>query len=132
MRQAGDFFAEYDAIAADVGGTDLEQIVEAARDHMAFLDLGNLPHRDVELLERLLARVRQFHFGEGDMVEPDLGGIDDPAETDDQSAVDEALHALLARGFRQPDLQREFGKGDAPVAAQNREDLAIKLIQFDC
>ena len=50
VRQAGDFFAEHDAIAADVGGADLEQIVEAARDHVALLDLGDGAHRGVELL----------------------------------------------------------------------------------
>src|SRR3546814_2453207 len=39
VRQARNLFAQHDAIAADVGGADLEQIVEAARDHVAFLDL---------------------------------------------------------------------------------------------
>src|SRR3546814_11344527 len=84
------------------------------------------------LFRSLLARVRQLDLGEGDMVEPDLGRIDDGAKTDDQPVVDEAFHALLARRFRQADLQRQLGEGDAAVAAQNREDSAIELIQFDC
>src|SRR3546814_4524466 len=64
VRQARYFLAEHDAIAADVGGADLEQIIEAARDHMAFLDLWNLAHRVVELPQGLLARVRQLDLGE--------------------------------------------------------------------
>src|SRR3546814_19401432 len=91
VRQARYFLAEHDAIAADVGGADLEQIVEAARDHMAFLDLGNLAHRVVELPQGLLARVRQLDLGEGDMVEPDLGRIDDGAKNDDPPVFDEAV-----------------------------------------
>src|SRR3546814_1322639 len=78
------------------------------------------------LFRSLLARVRQLDLGEGDMVEPDLGRIDDGAKTDDQPVVDEAFHALLARRFRQADLQRQLGEGDAAVAAQNREDSAIE------
>src|SRR3546814_10151487 len=97
---------------------------------MACLSLGNLAHRGVELPQGLLARCRQLDLGEGYMVEPDLGRIDDGAKTDDQPVVDEAFHALLARRFRQADLQRQLGEGDAAVAAQNREDSAIELIQF--
>ena len=65
------------------------------------------------------------------MVEADPGGIDNRAKARDQPAVDQTLDPLLAWRFRQADLQREFGEGDPPVAAQNRQDLAIKVIQFD-
>src|SRR3546814_6582356 len=58
VRQSRYLLAEHDAIAPDVGGADLEQIVEAARDHVAFLDLGQAADRGVELAQRLLARVR--------------------------------------------------------------------------
>src|SRR3546814_9701866 len=52
VRQARYLLAEHDAIAPDVGGADLEQIVEAARDHVAFLDLGQAADRGVELAQR--------------------------------------------------------------------------------
>src|SRR3546814_9092414 len=94
---------------------------------MAFLDLWNLAHRVVELPQGLRARVGQLDLGEGDMVEPDLGRIDDGAKTDDQPAVDEAFHALLARRFRQADLQRQLGEGDAAVAAQRSEEHTSEL-----
>src|SRR3546814_20504016 len=77
----------------------LQEIVEAARDHVAFLDLGNLADGVVELPQGLLARVGQLDLGEGDMDDPALGRVDDGTNTDDQPAVDKALHALLARRF---------------------------------
>src|SRR3546814_20302936 len=98
---------------------------------MASLDLGNLAHRVVELPQGLLARVRQLDLGEGDMVEPDLGRIDDGAKTDDQPVVDQAYHALMARRFRPADLQHQPGEGDTAAAAQNREHSASDLIPFN-
>src|SRR3546814_17373260 len=110
----------------------LQEIVEAARDHVAFLDLGNLADGVVELPQGLLARVGQLDLGEGDMVEPDLGRVDDGTKADDQPAVDKALHALLARRFRPADLQRERGEGDAAVAAQNSAESTIDIVQHTC
>src|SRR3546814_1263546 len=91
-----------DLIAADVGGADLEQIVEAARDHVAFLDLRQAAHRGVELAQRVLARVRQLDLSKGDMIETDLGRVDDRAESDDQSAFLHPFDALLARCLDRP------------------------------
>src|SRR3546814_8196613 len=120
-----------DLIAADVGGADLEQIVEAARDHVAFLDLRQAAHRGVELAQRVLARVRQLDLGKGDMIETDLGRVDDRAESDDQSAFLHPFDALLARCLGQADLLRERGEGDAAILPEDGEKLAIELVQID-
>src|SRR3546814_3867479 len=85
----------------------------------------------VELAQRVLARVRQLDLGKGDMIETDLGRVDDRAESDDQSAFLHPFDALLARCLGQADLLRERGEGDAAILPEDGEKLAIELVQIE-
>ncbi|CDO36179.1 hypothetical protein SPHV1_230118 [Novosphingobium sp. KN65.2] len=131
VGQAGDLFAQHDAVATDVGRAHLEQIVEAAGDHVAFLDFRQAPHRRVELAQGLLARVGQFYFGEGDMIEAEAGRIDDGTKAPDHARIQQAAQANLARRLADADFPREVGHSHAPVFPQSCDDFSIDYIQID-
>ncbi len=131
MRQAGDLLAQYGAVAADVSGADLEEIVEVGRQHVAFLDFGNAAHRAVEVPQRRLACVGEADFDESDMVQPEARRIDNGAKAPDHPAVDQLAHPRLAGRFRHARALGEIGDGDPAVFAQNGDDLAVHLVQID-
>ena len=131
MRQARDLFAQHGAVAADVGGADFQEVVEAAGDHVAFLDLGDAQDAGVEFGEGLVAGVGQFHFGECDVVHAEARVIDLGGEAADYAAFDQPLEADLAGGLGQADLFGKRGDGNAAVGLQDLEDLAIVIVQID-
>jgi len=94
-------------------------------------DCIGLLRRNIGVLQCRLARVGKLHLGEGDMIEPQLRGIDDRAKPHDDAAFDEPFHPLLARRLGQADLLGEFGEGDPPILAQHGEDLPVEFIQID-
>jgi len=131
VGQAGDLLAENDAIVADVGGADLEQIVEAARDHVAFLDFGDAADGGVEFIERGLARIGQLDLGEGDVIETELGRIGHGAKAEDHAALDQPPQPHLAWRLGEADAPGKIGDGDTSIVREHGDDLAIEHIQID-
>ncbi|VVT14427.1 conserved hypothetical protein [Sphingomonas aurantiaca] len=128
MRQARYPLAQHLAVAADIGRTHLEQIIEAAGDHVALLDLADRQHRAAERVERGLARVGQLHLGERDVVEPEHHRIEHRAETPNIAIVEQTFQSDLARRLRQADAPRELGHRHPAVVAQQVDDTAIELV----
>jgi hypothetical protein len=62
MGQGGNRLTQQAAIGGDVLSADLQQIVKAARDHVAFLNPGHCAHGGVEIGQRGVAGVRKLHL----------------------------------------------------------------------
>src|SRR5690606_32295956 len=117
-------------IGGDVLGADLEQIVEAGRDHMRLFDLGQGAHRLVEGFERRLAGVAETHFDESDMGQAQPAGIDDGAISQDIAAVLKPLDANLAGGFGEIYPATQLRNADATIAGKFIEDAEVDLVEL--
>ena len=129
MRKARYLFAKHEAVAADVGGADFQQIVETARDHMAFLHLGNAAHSSIEFAQGIFPRVRQLHFGEGDMVQPHFCRIQDSMKALDHAGIDQSAHPNLARRLGETDT---LGERNETIAAKYEKNFPkLELVTID-
>ena len=97
---------------------------------MAFLHFLDPANRSVEGDERGLLGIGQFHFREGDMVEPELLRVQHGAETIDVTVVDQTLQAQRAGRLRKTDDLGHFRDGNPRVFNEKIEDLAIYRVYF--
>ena len=87
-----------------IGGRGI--LVEARRDHVALLDLGDLEHRQIEGVERGGAGVIELDLNEGDMAFAGLLAVDDGGVAADVTFVLEPADARLDRRLGETDPGR--------------------------
>ena len=130
MGQAADLLTQHIAVALDVRGADLQQVVEPAGDHVTLLHLGYGAHGGVEGGQGGLAGVGELHLGEGDVVQPQLDRVDHGAEAANIAELDQPLHPHLGRGLRQTDLQGQVGHRHPAVRAQGLDDQMVEPVDL--
>ncbi len=130
MRQRRKPFGQDPTVALDIGGAHLEQIVEAAGDHVAGFDLGNRLHRAVERGERGLAGVGQPDLDKGDMGEPELDRVEQRAIAGDDALCLQPLQPRLGRGLRQADAAGKLGDRHPAIARQQVQNRPVERVQI--
>lgn len=130
MRKTGYLLAQNLPICTDVRSADLEQVVEAACDHMAFLYLRDAQYRVPELVKRFLARVAQLNFGKRDVTDAQLRWIGHRAKAANIALINQAPEADLTRCLRQAYAACKLCDCHAAIGAQLRDDLAVDLVEL--
>eukprot|EP01037_Dinobryon_pediforme_P005558 gene5558-5613_t len=105
---AGQGLAEEASVGGHVGDADLQQIVETAGDHVAFLDFGNGADGLAELVEVFGGDAVERDFDEGGKSEADFGGVEKGGVAGDDASGFEVAHPFGAGGAAEPDVT---GKG---------------------
>ena len=128
--QARDLVAEHAPILFHVLHARLQQVVEAARHHVALDDLVDGLHGVLEALEHVRVRVVERDLREREQLQ-----AEPPRAQAREVAFDEAValqppDALDARRQRQIDGARELRDGQPAVGLQQRQDLAIHPVQL--
>ena len=110
--------AEEAAIGGHVGDAGLDQIIEAARHHVAFEHLRRPLHGGGEFLEHVRRRLVEGDLDEDQELEPEPVRIEPRAEAGDVALPLQALHPLAGGGGRQADLFGQLHGGDAAIGLE--------------
>ena len=117
-------------IGGHVAHADLEQIVEAAGDHVTFLDLRDAEHRLAELFERVLGRAVDPDFDEHQKTEIEPLGVEIGRVAGDDSGRFQCANPFRARRRAQTDGLRQRDVGEPPVALQRVENRDVDGVRF--
>src|SRR5580765_6275392 len=114
----------------DAAGHELEEVVVAPADEVAFDHLVHLPDAGLESREVLHVVVAQRDLGEDRDGLAELRDVDMRVVPDDVPRLLKALHADEAGAWREAHGLRQLDVRDAPVALQVRQDVDIDAIEL--
>ena len=129
--QRGDAIAENSAIGFHVRDTKLDQVVEAARHHVALLHLAEPGHGLLETVEDVGGGPVQADFDERQQMRAELVRVEVRRIAADVAEPFQATHALDARRGTQVDAPRQFGEGNPPVVLEDLENPVVQAIHLD-
>lgn len=135
MRDVGqgrDTLAHYTPVGRDIAGAHLQEIIEAAGNHVALLDLRNGEYSLVEVVERGRPCVGQRDLNESNVAFTHFLTVDYRTVTAYVTLGFEIAEPGLNRGFRQPDFLGEGGEGKPAVPLKLRKDGFIEAVQLIC
>src|SRR5262249_48119591 len=107
----------------------LEQVIEAAADHVALLYLRHADGGFPEALERVRVGSVEGHFYEREQAQAQQLRVELRYITFDVAAFFEAADALQARRRAQVHTAGELDVRDAPVPLQDFQDLPVDHVQ---
>ncbi len=130
MWQLQQDVAEQLAVRSHLRNPRLDQVIEVARDQVAFQYVRQFQHRAAELFEGIPRLVVQAYLDEHQQaalevlrVEPGVVAHDDPFAL-------QAPDPFGAGCGRQADLFAQFSERDSSICLQDPQDVAVDLIQF--
>ena len=128
--QARDLVAEHAPVFLHVLHAGLQQVVEAARHHVALDDLVDGLHGVLEALEHVRVRVVERDLREREQLQPEPSRAQAGEVAFDEAVALQPADALDARRECQIDGAGELRDGEPSVGLQQRQDLAIDPVQL--
>jgi hypothetical protein len=119
------------AVGGHVRHAGLQQVVEAARDHVAFHDLLAHLHRGLELVEHVGRGAVQQHLDEDGEAAPQLVRIEPRLVAQDEPVAREPLHARQHRGGRQRHRLGQLEVGDPAVLLKDLQEPEIDAVEIE-
>ena len=129
-RQREQALSEEAAVSSHVGDPRLDEVIEPARDHVAFEHFRRTAHGGGELLEDVRRGLVEGDLDEHQKPEPEAMRIEPGAEARDHPLLLQAPHPLARGGGRKADALGELDVGETPVALEFAQDAPVCAVDI--